>query len=235
MEITKYNITSNKISKNLKVALVADVHGEREELVLEALIQEKPEIIAVCGDLVSRKKVKSKKALDFLKASSDIAKTYYIFGNHERILKYPTVKEIEDTGAVFLDNNYVTFEDIYIGGITSPKEISGRGKTPPPNSLWLEDFEKNKGYKILLSHHPEHYPDYIRKYDIDLVLSGHAHGGHWRFFGQGMFAPGQGIFPKYTSGIYDNRLVVSRGIADGSTRIPRINNKWELVFINIFC
>ena len=64
----------------------------------------------------------------------------------------------------------------------------------------------------------------------DIVFAGHAHGGQWRIFGRGMFAPGQGIFPRYTKGFYGN-LLVSAG-AHNSEILPRINNKCEILEVN---
>jgi len=86
--------------------------------------------------------------------------------------------------------------------------------------------------KILLSHHPEYYAQYIKATKIDLTVSGHAHGGQWRFFGQGIFAPGQGFFPKYTAGVHDDRLIISRGLGNPHP-IPRFNNPPELVIVEI--
>ena len=86
--------------------------------------------------------------------------------------------------------------------------------------------------KVLICHHPEYYPKYLKDMPIDIIVSGHAHGGQWRFFGRGVFAPGQGLFPKYTSGVYDGRLVVSRGLK--KTIIPpRIFNPREVVIIDV--
>ena len=92
---------------------------------------------------------------------------------------------------------------------------------------------RRSGYKVLLSHHPEYYPEYIKDLDIDLILSGHAHGGQLRFFGRGLFAPGQGLLPKYTSGIHDGRMIVSRGLANNAPPIPRLFNSKELIFIDL--
>ena len=88
------------------------------------------------------------------------------------------------------------------------------------------------GAKILLCHHPEYYKTYLKDKKIDLIVAGHAHGGQWRLGRLAAFAPGQGIFPKYTKGVYDKRLVVSTGLKK-SGRIPRIFNKPEIVYINI--
>ena len=73
----------------------------------------------------------------------------------------------------------------------------------------------------------------MKRFDFDLVLSGHAHGGQIRLFGHGLFAPGQGIFPKYTKGLYDGRLIVSTGLKPKEGLIPRINNKRQIVVIDI--
>ena len=91
---------------------------------------------------------------------------------------------------------------------------------------------------MLLSHRPERVEDYLA-YDFDLVLSGHAHGGQWRLPGlvNGLLAPDQGFFPAYAGGLYrldeNTDLVVSRGLARESTRVPRIFNPPELVIIDV--
>ena len=64
----------------------------------------------------------------------------------------------------------------------------------------------------------------------ELVLSGHAHGGQWQFFGHGVWAPGQGWWPRYTKGVYVGRLVVSAGLSN-TTWVPRICNPTEVVYI----
>ncbi len=107
------------------------------------------------------------------------------------------------------------------------------------DSDWIGSFESEKGYKILLSHHPEYWcmrEPMLRDRKIDLVLSGHAHGGQWRIFGHGIYAPGQGLFPKYTDGIHMGNygeMIVSRGIYNPYSLIPRIGNPCELLYLNI--
>ena len=99
-----------------------------------------------------------------------------------------------------------------------------------PDIGWLEEFERQPGYRILLCHHPEYYPRFLKGRDIDLILSGHAHGGQWRIGRQGIFAPSQGLFPRLTEGVHDGRLVISRGLAN-RTPVPRLNNPPEIVYI----
>ena len=101
-----------------------------------------------------------------------------------------------------------------------------------PETGWLDDFERQEGFRLLLCHHPEYYPRYLASRRIDLVLSGHAHGGQWRPFGVAVFAPGQGVFPRYTSGLYEDRLIVGRGIGN-PLWIPRLWNRPEVILITL--
>lgn len=102
-----------------------------------------------------------------------------------------------------------------------------------PEFDWIEDFLSQEKPKILLCHHPEYYDKYLKDINIDLIIAGHAHGGQIRLFGQGLFSPGQGYFPKYTSGIYDGKLVVSRGLSNTIKCIPRLFNPRELIYIHL--
>ena len=86
---------------------------------------------------------------------------------------------------------------------------------------------------VLLSHHPETFEAYVEK-GVDLVLSGHAHGGQWQILGHGLFAPGQGILPKYTHGMHYGpygRLIISRGLSNPYSFVPRWGNPPEVVYL----
>ena len=116
-----------------------------------------------------------------------------------------------------------------------PKEhtISGIGGTVTasqhhPDTAWLQAFSSTPGFHLLLSHHPEYLP--LVPPSVDLVLSGHAHGGQWRVFSHGVWCPGQGLWPKYTKGVYEGRLVVSAGLSN-TARVPRICNPTEVVYL----
>ena len=126
-----------------------------------------------------------------------------------------------------LHNESVLANGIRICGLSSGLSK----KENRPNEEALAEFASAKEFRILLCHHPEYYVPYIQKTNIDLTVCGHAHGGQWRFFKYGIYAPGQGFFPKYTAGVIDNRLVISRGAGD-HTPIPRIANPRELVIVH---
>lgn len=200
-------------------------------------------------------------ALELLKACAGIAPTYVSLGNHEWMLDQEDKEEMCATGAVLLDNTWVERDGFVVGGLTSgrvmhyrryldelPEEkrnacryptregVAGIVKTAAellvermPDDDWLMDFAEVPGYHILLSHHPE-YRQLVPK-EVELILSGHTHGGQWRFFGRGCYAPGQGVWPKLTKGMYDGRLVVSAGLSN-TAPVPRFFNPTEVVYIN---
>ena len=175
-------------------------------------------------------------------------------GNHEWMVDQEDLATLTATCVTLLDNSWVEQDGLAIGGLTSgyvtdyrtfraesgssdryPRQesISGIGgavaaSRHKPETAWLEEYSSAPGYHILLSHHPEYLP--LIPSSIELILSGHAHGGQWRFFRHGVWAPGQGWWPKWTRGVYEGRLVVSAGLSN-TTWIPRIWNPTEVVYI----
>jgi len=232
LQTTVYEIKSN-IEKPLMIAIIADTHDKPCRGLVPALYLAHPDMIAVPGDLMNALK-DEKHSLDLLQKARMVAPTFYSPGNHENLAKEDKTK-IEATGAIFLDDDYKEWNGLFIGGLASgfrgPVK-GGKKETPAPDLAWLDKFSSLPGYKILLNHHPEYYPKYLKDKDINLILSGHAHGGQWRIFGHGVFAFGQGLFPRYDSGVYDGRLVVSRGLANHFI-IPRIFNRPELVVVDL--
>ena len=159
-----------------------------------------------------------------LQEAADIAPVVMSLGNHELYLTREDRRVMEQAGIHLLDNASVEIKGILFGGLTS-KQLTGEF-----DKEFLEDFSACSSYKVLLSHHPEYY-DYLRNFDIDLVLAGHCHGGQIRVKYRGLFAPGQGLFPKYHHGIYD-RMIVSAGTANTAS-IPRWGNPCEVVVVNL--
>lgn len=225
----------------ITLAVLADIHARRVEETLSLVEQNKPDIILIPGDLVDGAGIeKCKEHSNFIEETitnlnriAQIAPTYYSLGNHEKQLTEAEIKELHGSKAVVVDNGYINAAaDLYIGGISSGRNYHDKKASQKPDISFIPEFEKESGFKILLSHHPEYYVPLLKDRDIDLIISGHAHGGQIRIGNQGLFAPGQGLFPKYTSGIHDGKLVVSRGIS-GTELFPRINNKPEIVYIKI--
>lgn len=224
-KITEYNLN---IGKNLRLAFIADLHNFSTDAVLKAVKSEKVDAAILGGDILHGQKY-TEQAFKFIADLSKIVPTFYALGNHEAGYSGDLRHQIASSGAKLLDNDYTLFKGINIGGLTSGAfYYSTKFK---PNLNFLTEFSAVDGYKLLVCHHPEYYYKYIKDLNIDLTLSGHAHGGQWRIFGRGIYAPGQGILPKYTSGLYDGRLVVSRGLGNVYA-IPKINNQPEILIIN---
>ena len=244
MRITKYQIKTK--SAPLRAAVVADFHDDDPAPLLETLRQMSPDVIWVAGDVVHDED-HTKNAMAFLREAVCIAPVFCSLGNHEARCT-DIAARLKATGAVVLDDRYLCFGDYVIGGLRSGFTGKKQGrleKTPKPRLDWLDGFCAEKGTKILLSHHPEYYEEYLLGRPVGIVLSGHAHGGQWRAFGRGLFAPGQGLFPKYTSGAYGGKrplrgvldgegdepiLIVSRGYHSRGW-IPRINNPEEILLL----
>ena len=238
----------------LSIALVADLHDHPYTDIISSLQTNKPDIICIAGDFThggfpasGLKMENTKYALSFLAACTDIAPVYISLGNHEWLFCEQDLDVIRSVGAVVLDNSFVLKDGVVISGLTSarftgyrlyrkgfnslayPRPYYPDVKKLIPDLSWLDAFEAQPGYKILLSHHPEYYDAYLRDREIDLILSGHAHGGQIRLFGHGLFAPGQGLLPKYTSGVHGN-LILTRGLSN-TAFLPRFFNPIELVYI----
>ena len=245
MKITNYRLSYG--GEPIRAAMVADFHDRDPEPILAAIREAAPHVILVTGDVVHDAS-HTERAMAFLRGASIIAPTFCSIGNHETKSGEDIVSRLAATGATVLDNAYVRFGDLVIGGLTSGfGRKQGRCcQTPAPQLDWLDDFCGEGGTKILLSHHPEYYAPYLAHRPVDLILSGHAHGGQWRAFGRGLFAPGQGLFPYYTGGAYRGRnrlrgeqtltadaplMIVGLGLCDNAV-IPRINNPEELIILD---
>ena len=256
MKITKYQINTSKINHSLSIACVSDTHARKGDKVIDALLEISPDIILLVGDIleVSNKfmQKRNKCALEFLTRASRIAPVYYCFGNHEiyyshtrkeinripnEAMEKENIQKVKELGINIVNDAFQKVqltdnEEILIGGLVCGMDMNPALNTKEPNTSFLNLYDNEELFKILLCHYPHYYEKYLKNTLFDLILSGHAHGGQWRFFGRGVFAPGQGLFPKYTSGVVDARAVISRGLKK-SHKIPRIFNRPELVIVDI--
>jgi predicted MPP superfamily phosphohydrolase len=251
MRNTRYKLTSPH-PVSFKACVVADLHDRPYGEILPVLKAEKPDLILIPGDLTETlregRETAEREGLRLLCECAAIAPTFYTFGNHEiggchgnirRAKKAdepltftltPAWREvIQSTGATFLYEEHTVWNGLVIGAL-------GSGLLNPgwiPDLSMLEGFIAADGYKLLMSHHPEYFDRYLRPLDIDLTVSGHAHGGQWRVFGRGVYAPDQGLFPKYTSGLHEGRLIISRGVANTVPFAPRFFNPCEVVTVEV--
>ncbi|MDE6004069.1 MAG: metallophosphoesterase [Oscillospiraceae bacterium] len=244
LKIKNYMIKSEKITSPIRIVLVTDLHsckyGEEEKNLIQAIEEQNPDIIALSGDIFDDK-IPDNNTEYFLKGVAEKYPCYYVTGNHEYYAgweAYYKKMEILEKYQVHVLNGMI--ENITIHG----QDISICGVEDPVSSNFNKQFKQiqellknNNNYKILLSHRPELFEDYVTA-NFDLVLAGHAHGGQWRIpvILNGLYAPDQGLFPKFAGGFYQKEnttMIVSRGLARESTRIPRIYNQPELVVIDL--
>ena len=227
MQINHYTIRSPRIQSPLTLALVPDFHDGDADLALAAC--QGADAILIAGDLVDRHahfKPGYERAVEFLRRAPEIAPTFYAIGNHERKHKrraeYWPLAEASDV--TVLDDRFVEFGGIVLGGLSSRED---------PDASWLPEMAAREGFRLLMCHHPEYYTKYIAPHDIDLTVAGHCHGGQVRIGKQGLYAPGQGILPRLTSGFYfGDRLLVSRGVTN-ATWAPRIHCACEVIMLHL--
>ena len=248
--VTRYTVESSRIPAafdHFKIAVISDLHnaefGTDNSHLLKLIEDEAPDMIAVTGDLIDSNRMDISIAEELIDQIVDIAPCYYVTGNHEAWIG----TEYQETEKMLLDKGVIVLHDetvklvrddgsIQIAGLDDPA-FSGEAADDGEELLKsrLKDMEKDDSFCILLSHRPEIFDVYVSM-DIDLVLSGHAHGGQFRLpFIGGLIAPDQGFLPEYDDGEYieDNTLmIVSRGL--GNSIIPiRFNNDPELVIVEL--
>ena len=250
LELNTYTICSGELPDafdGFRIAQVSDLHnaefGDRNQGLLEMLQEAEPDMIAMTGDLIDSQKTDLAVALAFAKEAAQIAPCYYVPGNHEaRVSEYPELKAgLENAGVTVLDDAQVKIEtsgeSITVIGVNDPSFHADylTGDAAVIDQKLSELATEDTGFTILLSHRPELFDTYV-SHDIDLVFSGHAHGGQFRLpLIGGLVAPNQGLFPKYDAGLYSEgstNMIVSRGL--GNSIIPfRFNNRPEVVLIEL--
>ncbi|MGL5415458.1 MAG: metallophosphoesterase [Clostridium sp.] len=241
IEITEIEYENNKIPKvfnEYKIMQISDLHnkefGKGQKRLLSKIRDINPDMIVITGDFIDSKNTNTDVVIDLVQGIDEKIPIFYVPGNHEAWSdSYEELKvKLEDTSVIVLEDQEAEIfkekESIEIIGVLDPefKRL---------NSSDIEKYTFDEGFKILLSHRPELFQMYAAS-GVDLVFSGHAHGGQFRLpFIGGVIAPNQGLFPKLTEGIHnlnDTSMVISRGL--GNSIIPiRIFNRPELIVITL--
>ncbi|HHP1038180.1 TPA: metallophosphoesterase [Bacillus thuringiensis] len=251
ISITEIKITSSKIPssfKGYKILQISDLHnkkfGDNQDVLIQKMKSIDPDIIAITGDLIDSKSYDAEVSMQLIREMVKKYPVYFVTGNHEQWSgKYNSLeKELKKYGVNVLKNEHVGIrkgeQEINLLGIDDPE--FGTGNRDEGNII-IDEIKKAKiemqldRYNVLLSHRPEFIKEYTNE-RLDLVLSGHAHGGQVRLpFIGGLVAPNQGVLPKYTAGLYveqNTSMVVSRGL--GNSIIPqRILNRPEIVVVQL--
>ena len=256
ISITKLKVKSN-VNKRVRIAQISDLHskefGKNNNTLYKVIMDQKPDIIVATGDLIDSNMKRINEIVEFCSRLNKKVPVYYILGNNEMRCSRVNeiVEKLKQKNINVLENEIATIKIkdniINILGLAEKRVDKGEMFYSKVNSRYeienvenlFRKLENLKGIKIVLSHYPENF-EYVgnysyNKYNFDIMFSGHAHGGQFILPGLGgVFAPGQGLFPKYYKGIYGNKnkLVVSRGL--GNSGFPlRLFNRPDLVIVDI--
>lgn len=239
----------------VKTVVISDLHdhefGEDNEKLVEKIRQISPDLILMDGDMLNAESENADVPLTLIEALRDTAPIYYALGNHE--IGYienghsELTEQLEEAGAVVLDKEYTDLDvngtQIRLGGMYDYAfGLNGNNDAAaaPDDTLnFLQDFQNTDRLKIMLAHRPDGFifGDASKVWDVDLVISGHNHGGQvvLPFLG-GLYGGDQGFFPEYIHGMYEKdnfQMFVTSGLGSDRQKLPRFNNPPEIAVLSI--
>ena len=251
LKVTKYTVKNNKLPNsmnNLKIAHISDVHGKlfgkNNEKFISKIKEINPDIVIMSGDIIDDSCEDVEEYVKYFKEIYQNYPTYYSIGNHERKLEYSKYKKyvelLRKNGAKVIINGSMEYqknnEKIVINALKFRENMQPKILTDERKQKYikymktkLKDLDKDK-FNILIAHDPENFELY-EKLGVDLVFSGHVHGGLIRLGKLCLLSPRRKFFPKYSYGKYKlntTTLITSSGI--GNATIPiRMFNQPEIV------
>lgn len=251
IETTHYTYEAEQLGVDLdgyRIVQISDLHnakfGKNNQKLVDRIRECAPDMIVLTGDLVDSNHTNVDRAVQFVDEIVKICPVYYVTGNHEYWLDTSGYEKLMDgvasAGVIILDDQVVEISrgdaKFRLVGLDDKSLADGTLGTLLNNAqnVTHEDSEK-KEFTVVLAHEPQYFARYAGT-GVDLVLSGHAHGGQFRLpFVGGIVAPDQGFLPEYTSGEYymnGTEMIVSRGL--GNSVIPvRLFNFPEIVCVEL--
>ena len=254
--VTKdYKVDLENIGNIFTAVVISDLHDcqfeEENRQLAEKITQLQPDIILMVGDMLNAGSEDSSVPCSLIEQVSESAPVYYALGNHEKDYMengHPDlIEELESAGVVVLEKKYVDIEIngilVRLGGMYDYAfglDGNNTALSAPEDVLaFLEDFQNTDRVKIMLSHRPDSFifGDASEVWDIDLVISGHNHGGQvvLPFLG-GLYGGDQGWFPTYVHGLYEKgnlQLFITSGLGSDRQKLPRFNNPPEVAVLVI--
>lgn len=256
IDTSKIKINCN-IKNSIRMVQISDLHskefGKNNKRLYKSILSNNPDFVVATGDIINSNMKNIDKIVRFLGDLNKYTAVFYIPGNNE--MRCEALEEIiyklKKEKIYVLENEIISIdihnEKINILGLVEERIDRGEFINHKAKSKYIykdahklfKELDNKNGLKIVLSHYPENFnaigKESYSKYKFDLMLSGHAHGGQFilPFIG-GLFAPGQGVLPKYYNGLYEdkNKLIVSRGLGNSGFPI-RLFNRPNLVVVDI--
>ena len=245
--VTFYQIQSEKVSDNIRIIELADLHnkqyGKNNSKLIGRIKALHPDLILYAGDMMNYKDNDYSVLFDLSDELSKIAPIYACYGNNELdqylFCDKGFTKELEKHGVELLSNEKteVTVGKSKIQLVAVSEGVKQYDVKTNNGKKFIEKLEPTDDCRICLTHYPELFLEKLKGKDIDIAFTGHAHGGLIRLpkIG-GIYSTGEGFLPTLTSGVNEmengTKVVVSRGLGS-SGFVPRINNQPELVVTDI--
>ena len=241
LETTHYTYAAEQLGADLegyRIVQISDLHnakfGKNNQKLVDRIRECEPDMIVLTGDLVDSNHTNVDRAVQFVDEIVKICPVYYVTGNHEYWLEKSEYDELmsglADAGVVILDNQVVE-----ISRGDAKFRLVGLDDRSLSDGTLGTLLNDEREFTVVLAHEPQYLARYAGT-GVDLVLSGHAHGGQFRLpFVGGIVAPDQGFLPEYTAGEYymnGTEMIVSRGL--GNSVIPvRLFNYPEIVCVEL--
>lgn len=253
----KYIIENKKINECINIVIISDLHhnqlGQNNKDLINKINELTPDIILVAGDMVNSDSKDSKIVTNLMKQLCKENQVFYSLGNTDidyiKSGRSNLVKDLENVGVTVFDNEYedvkINGEIIRIGGMYAYAFGLNGNNNVDKNTMeegvfdFLNDFQDTDNYKIMMAHRPDSFifGNASKVWDIDLVVSGHNHGGQVVLpFVGGLYGGDQGWFPEYDKGLFDLnkiKLLITSGLGSGKQKLPRFNNPPEVVNLKI--
>lgn len=254
LTVSEYSIDVS-LDKPIRIVHFSDLHnkefGDGNCKLITLVEEQHPDFIIMSGDILNGDDPNTEIVSDLIKALVLIAPVYFGYGNHEYTWEQNYNKDlrkiISAAGATVVNNDYIDVEvkgqllriGGYMGYYRQPGMITSDLMKRQKELFFADDFESTDCLKLLINHIPTPWVDwdYVDKYPVDVVFSGHYHGGTIRIpvLNRGVFAPYVGWFPPFSKGIYEGEkaiCVLSAGLGN-EYHIPRINNPPEVVVVDL--
>ncbi len=253
LTVSEFTVTSSKITKPFRMVLISDLHdhqfGGNNETLSEKIREQSPDLIIVDGDMLNGDSENDDVPVELVRSLTGIAPVYYSFGNHEYYYieagHDELQEDLEQAGAVVLNYQSIDLEikgnEIRLGGMyeygfETPMQTEEENEKA---LSYLEEYVETDRYLIMCAHRPESFYcwDYADTWGLDLVLSGHLHGGQVIIPGVGgLYSNLEEFFPNYDYGQYklgDSDMIITRGLSSNLKALPRFNNPPEIAVVDV--
>ena len=253
LTVSYFTVSDSKISQPFRIVLISDLHdyhfGSGNEKLVKKIQDQTPDLIVVDGDMINGDSDNDDMVVELVGSLKKIAPVYYSYGNHEYYYMEAghndLQEDLEDAGAVILNYQSIDIEvkgnPIRLGGLYEYGfEMPMQSEEENQKAVsYLEKYVDTDRYLIMCAHRPDSFYcwDYADKWGIDLVLSGHLHGGQVIIPGiGGLYSQLEGFFPRYDYGQYklgDSDMIITRGLGSNPKILPRFNNPPEIVVVDV--